>query len=68
MDHAAAKDSILRRFFQGMIKPVLGDCTFKDIEGIVRDGPFKNIVVKEFTGLDGFYNMFNPIVYGYGLK
>lgn len=41
---------------------------FKDIQGIIQSGPFKQLVIQQYSGLRGLYSILNPLAYGYGIK
>ena len=68
IDHAAEDENLSRQIVQRLVEPFLSDCNFKNIKGILKNGPFEQLVIKDYAGLDGFFNTFNPVVYGYGIK
>lgn len=68
MEHSVENRNKLRVLGQKLIEPLLGDCSFKDMNKLVQSGPYDRLVIKNSEFLNGFFNMMNPIVFGYGIK
>ena len=68
MDHAAEPENKRMKRIQKLMEVIIGDCKFKDIRGIIQNGPFKQLFIKNFNGISGFFSPLNPVFYGYGIK
>ena len=40
----------------------------KDVRGIMKNGPFNELVIRDFSDLPGLYGFITSVVYGYGIK
>lgn len=68
VDHAEEPENKRMKIIQKIIETIQGDCKFKDIRGIIKSGPFKQLFIKNFNGIRGVFSPLNPVFYGYGVK
>lgn len=47
---------------------IVYDCEFKNVTGMIQNGPFEKLVFKERRALSGYLSVYNPVLFGYALK
>lgn len=68
IDHVREHEDIFRRILQAVFGMIIYDCEFKNVTGMIQNGPFEKLVLKERRVLSGYLSVYNPVLFGYALK
>ncbi|RNA24009.1 methyltransferase 7A [Brachionus plicatilis] len=68
MEHSLDNKNVVRKLLQKFLENPLNYCRFLDMNNVIKDGLYEELVIKEHNIPKFYMTHVNPIVYGYGVK
>lgn len=68
MEHSLDKKNLARKFLQNILENPFNYCKFLDMNKVLKNGLYEELVLKEHSIPNIYLTHVNPIVYGYGIK